>query len=130
MALGVGFFNNSERLEDLFYGGAANMGGVVDGNIADGPLKPPRRIAAFTVPEMRWAMERLREPAAALQLAQPNAMAENGPSGAQHIGDVTAPGLPIPGLSTASHPHTSTPNRQATARSTITCMPSSSTTTW
>ena len=34
------------------------MGGVIDAKFLDGPL--PRRPVAFTVPEMRWAMERLR----------------------------------------------------------------------
>ena len=35
------------------------MGGIVDAHFSDGPLNPPRRIAAFTVPEMRWVKQRL-----------------------------------------------------------------------
>ena len=58
VTLGVGFFNNSMKLEDLTYGGAANMGGVIDANMNDGPIT--RRVGAFTVPEMRWAMEYLK----------------------------------------------------------------------
>lgn len=58
VGFGVGFFNNSDKLEDQFYGGRANMGGLVDAAFVDGRA-PPRRVAAFTLPEMRWVHEQL-----------------------------------------------------------------------
>ena len=54
----VGFFNNSLRFQDMFYGGADNMGGLTDYPFGDGPVK--RKYSQFTVPELKWAMERLR----------------------------------------------------------------------
>jgi len=54
----VGFFNNSRRVEDMFYGGRENMGGLVDFDFTDEP--PVRRVAAFTAPEMKWVHEQLR----------------------------------------------------------------------
>lgn len=56
----IGFFDLSDKLEDIFYGGRASMGGIVDTDFVDGPMKPPHRAEPFTVPELKWVHERLR----------------------------------------------------------------------
>ena len=43
VSLGVGFFNNSARHEDWFYGGRASAGGIIDANANDHWTRPPRR---------------------------------------------------------------------------------------
>ena len=60
VAFDPGFFNSSQRLEDLVYGGAANMGGTYDRGWLHNDPPHGGRPCAFTVPEMPWVKERLQ----------------------------------------------------------------------